>query len=211
MGITGNQDAPVIQSWIVNPNSTCQIEELDSVALPRHFATANGDDIISPAGQVIRTAKDNEADFWRRYIANVFVIPHGQVIVFYYQYNDQAIKRDENGVITTSLQDLNASLWAMQFDPVTKKILWDRLVIANNDPAIEKLSLFPAAQPPQLSLAFMPNLKQLWFTLLNPSISGNEPEKTKTHLMHPRIYQLDIRYATQIKKQAGCGLLSTQG
>ena len=192
MGITGNQDAPVIQSWIVNPNSTCQIEELDSVSLPRHFATADGDDIISPAGQVVRTTKTNGADSWRRYIANVFVTPQGQVIVFYYQYNDADIRRAD-GVIVSSLKDFKASVWAMQFDPVTKKILWDKLVIANNDPAIESLSLFPAAQPSQLSLAFMPNLNQLWVALLKPSIPDNDLEKAKNPSIRPRIYQLDIR------------------
>ena len=192
MGITNNQNNPLIQNWIVTPSKDCQIEEWGYVALPRHFTGVDGDDIISPAGQVVRTTKTNGADSWRRYIANVFVTPQGQVIVFYYQYNDADIRRAD-GVIVSSLKDFKASVWAMQFDPVTKKILWDKLVIANNDPAIESLSLFPAAQPSQLSLAFMPNLNQLWVALLNPSIPDNDLEKAKNPSIRPRIYQLDIR------------------
>ncbi|MBL8687124.1 MAG: hypothetical protein JNK86_06650 [Alphaproteobacteria bacterium] len=187
-----DQHNPTIRMRVVTPSKDCQIEEWGYVALPRHFTGVDGDDKISPTGEVMRMAKANDADFWRRYIANVFVTPQGQVIVFYYQYNDTDIRRAD-GVIVSSLKDLKASLWAMQFDPVTKKILWDKLVIANNDPAIESLSLFPAAQPPQLSLAFMPNLNQLWVALLNPSIPDNDLEKAKNPSMRPRIYQLDIR------------------
>ena len=163
---------PVLTGWIIHPEKDCQTQAWGTILLPSHF---DYQPIITWLKQAI-------------------ILPTGEVVIFYTQQWDV---RNIDFERSPSREITRASLWALKFNPLSQQIIWDRLVISSEDPASEAFSINltdntiepSMARDPGLSLAYLPNLDQIW---INPTFPQDR-ERLKYFPYQPRIYRLDIK------------------
>ncbi|MBL8687122.1 MAG: hypothetical protein JNK86_06640 [Alphaproteobacteria bacterium] len=178
------ENQQVLAGYFINPAGNCQARPFETISLPSH-----GDLHVTQGSQDASRGKDQYLSI--RWLKHAIILPNGNVILFYTEQLDTRYLKIE---VSPERED-RARLWALQFNPLSQHIIWDKIVISSRDPASEAFTTkldnntpsISASYDPGLSLALLPDINQIWITLMIPE---RPPNPNFPH--QPRIYQLPL-------------------